>query len=105
MNNLRRNWPASEGLKNIYEKMTAFCFKTRLDEKLITVIPRAGAILTRAGSRDAATRVRVSAIRKYADYDQKDASLQKGISEKYIEAHPTDPYYTPNFSQTRPYTF
>ena len=105
MKNLCRNWPGSEGSKNIHEKMTAFCFNTRLDEKLITVIPRACATLTKTGSRDAAARRKVFTLQKQAEHRQKDAAARAGTSETYIEAHPSDPYYTPNFSQTRPYMF
>ena len=112
MENLRRNWPkqrpgnkepvqsakghvidAAADLqpdpqdktspKDIHARMALFCLRTCQDGKLITVIPRAHAILTKKGTQDAA--------------------LPRSFDLPSLTA--PDPFYTPNFSQKRPYRF
>lgn len=88
MENLRRNGRKKKGgSQDLFARMAEFCFRTRQSDKLITVIPRALATLTKTGSQIA-------------------CSPRKGYPELLSMGLPeTDPYYTPNFSQKHPYRF
>lgn len=93
MENLRRNWKkgyVSKGKTasaDIEARMAEFCFRTQQDQKLITVVPRADAVLnTKAGKRPSCID-------------------DNSPARSYILNRPTDPYYTPNFSQKHPYWF
>ena len=83
-------------LKNPYVRMAEFSLRTRQDHKLITVIPRATVTLTKQGNRDVQKELR-------------EANTQKGYGEvaalNCTTQQLSDPYYTPNFSQTHPYSF
>ena len=83
-------------LKNPYVRMAEFSLRTRQDHKLIAVIPRATVTLTKQGNRDVQKELR-------------EANTQKGYGEvaalNCTTQQLSDPYYTPNFSQTHPYSF
>lgn len=93
MENLRRNWRVNKcqngerKKRDLYDRMADFCFRTLLDKKQITMVPQPLARLTETGTLEAKS------------------SPHRITDQSYIQAHPVDPYYTPNFSQNRPYRF
>ena len=90
--NLRRNWSerepdnAEQRKQDLYERMTGFCFRTRMDRKLITIDPRAYVRLTKAGISEA-------------------QGIHQIAEQRYLQECPVDPCYTPNFSQKNLYRF